>query len=292
MVDPEQSPGEQPSDGWWSRTRRDVRRWLGPSQPEMEFEGDFEAVEQQLWGLSAERRWYVTRRSRGYAGAALGVVLLAAAALVGQPTRSDAEQWWAVILAVLAACALGYSTFPYWAARQAFNERRRKMAAYVASEMLRKIRGETVISLNVLFAYNRRQLDAYQEEARNQQRLAFRYALWTSTLGFAVLLAGISVSFRLGPGSETYVAGGLSAVGAALSAYVAGTMLRIYHRADTQLNRFYLEPHMLGRLLLAERLMDSRDTAGSVSNRDTIIRRILEWPLPGSDEPAEKDPDG
>jgi hypothetical protein len=262
---------------------------MSGSEPDMEFtRSDFEAVEAQLWGRSPERRWYMKRRPKVFAGALSGLALLVAAALVGQPPQTEVEEWWAVLLAVLGLASMGYSTFPYWAARLAFNERRRKMAAYVASDTLSEIRsGGDDIPLHLLFAYNRRQLDAYQEEARNQQRLAFRYALLTSMLGFVVLLAGIAASFRAGPGTEAYVAAGLSGVGAALSAYVAGTMLRISRRADTQLNQFYMEPHMMGRLLLSERLMRSSDAAVKNDERDAIIKQALinqalAWPLPGA----------
>jgi hypothetical protein len=270
---------------WWSRTIGGVREWLemSGSQPEMEFErANFEDVEAQLWGLSPERRWYMKRRPKVFAGALSGFALLIAAALVGQPPRTDIEEWWGVLLAGLGIASLVYSTFPYWAARLAFNERRRKMAGYVASDTLRDIRSGNDIALPLLFSYNRRQLDAYQEEARNQQRLAFRYALLTSVLGFVVLLVGIAASLRVGPGTEAYVAAGLSGMGAALSAYVAGTMLRISRRADTQLNRFYTEPHMMGRLLLAERLMQSADAAGRNDERAAIIKQVLAWPLPGA----------
>lgn len=281
-------PPAEPPPGThgWTRAMARLREWLemSGSEPEMDFDqAEFEGVEAQLWGRSPERRWYMKRRPKVFAGAICGLALLLAAATVGQPPQTDREAWWAVLLAGLGLASVGYSTFPYWAARLAFNERRRKMAAYVASDTLAEIRrGGERIPLNTLFAYNRRQLDAYQQEARNQQRLAFRYALLTSALGFVVLAVGISASFKGGPGTEAYVAAGLSGVGAALSAYVAGTMLRISRRADTQLNRFYMEPHMMGRLLLTERLMESADPAMKNAQREELIQRALTWPLPGA----------
>ena len=272
---------------WISR----FRTWIESTgdEPGMSFDrSQFEDVETQLWGMSPERRWYLQRRPRAYGGALMAAALLMIAALLGQPPRTDREAWWTVLLAAVGVATLAYSTFPFWAARLAFTERRRKMASYVASDTLREVRTAEELPLHLLFAYNRRQLDAYQEEARNQQRIAFRYALFTSVLGLGVLVAGIAASLRVGPGTEGYVAAGLSAVGAALSAYIAATMLRISQQADVQLNRFSMEPHMMSRLLLAERLTQSADAAVAADEREAMIKQVLEWPLPGEGQSLEE----
>jgi len=139
------------------------------------------------------------------------------------------------------------------------------------------------IALKDLFRYTRRQLDAYQEESRNQQRLAFRHAQLASVLGLVVLMIGIVVSLQEAPGSDKYVVAGLTGLGAALSGYIANTFIRTARRADDQLNLYYREPHMMGRLVIAERLATTICHSCRKEMGESMIAQALAWPLPGAD---------
>jgi len=139
------------------------------------------------------------------------------------------------------------------------------------------------IALKDLFRYTRRQLDAYQEESRNQQRLAFRRAQFASVLGLVVLIIGIVLSLKEAPGSDKYVVAGLSGLGAALSGYIASTFIGTARRADEQLNLYYREPHMMGRLVVAERLATTICDSCKKEMGESMIAQALAWPLPGVD---------
>jgi hypothetical protein len=286
----------------WSRFRKWLKRVTSEDMPRFKYDDDFiDSIQFDLWACSPERKWYVTRRPRVFAYVVGSVMAALLAALVGQPPRSAIETWWAIILAMTALISLCYSTFPYWAARRGFIERRRKKAAIRAELALKKIPGtinrdEKIpgttdadgMPLTNLFRYNRRQLDAYQEESRNQQRVAFRHAQFASLAGLLVLIIGIAVSLSEAPGSDKYVVAGLSGLGAALSGYVARTFFSSARQADRQLNFYYQEPHMMGRLILAERITKELCKENEEEMDKFMVTQVLTWPLPDVRETGSK----
>lgn len=236
------------------------------------------------WTESRERDWYIKRRPRVFVFMLLGGIIALVAGFIGQPPRSAVETWWATIVAAVALLILGWSTFPYFAARLAFRERRHMMAKVRARLTLEQTMTESgEIPLPALFKYNRQQLDAYQEDSRNQQRVAFRHAQFASLVGFIVLATGIAVSLKDAPGSEKYVVAGLSGLGAALSGYVANTFVKSARRADRQLNLYYAEPHMMGRLITAERIAMTMCKSEEEHVGESIVTQLLAWPIPGAD---------
>jgi len=235
------------------------------------------------WSTCPERDFYLDRRGRVLVLAAAAVVVALVAALIGQPSASAVEIWWASIVAAVAVILLCCSAVPYLSARLAFRARQRRMARARASVALRKMTASDPIALKDLFRYTRRQLDAYQEESRNQQRLAFRRAQFASVLGLVVLIIGIVLSLKEAPGSDKYVVAGLSGLGAALSGYIASTFIGTARRADEQLNLYYREPHMMGRLVVAERLATTICDSCKKEMGESMIAQALAWPLPGVD---------
>jgi hypothetical protein len=249
--------------------------------PALELDDEYlQSVQSNLWASSPEREWYMHRRPKVFISTVVGSILLVTAAIVGQPPRSEGEQWWCLVTAAAATIILGYSTFPYWAARRAFTERRRKSAAYRAELSLKNLSSTDNIAFSALFVYNRRQLDAYQEESRNQQRTSFRHAQMASIAGLAILAIGIAVSLGQLPGSDKFVVAGLTGLGAVLSGFIANTFARSARQANEQLNHFYKEPHMVGRVMVAERLVQGMPDDQKANELKLMISSLLAWPLP------------
>ena len=93
-----------------------------------------------LWAMSPEREWYMVRRTKVWRFVVLGFAFLLAAALLAQPGwRSPSNVWWAIILTLAAAVSLIYCTFPYFASRRAFRDRRRSLTTYRAEVALSKL---------------------------------------------------------------------------------------------------------------------------------------------------------
>ncbi|MDQ1695965.1 MAG: Histone H1-like nucleoprotein, partial [Frankiaceae bacterium] len=70
-------------------------------------------------------------------------------------------------------------------------------------------------------------------------------------------------------------------LGALLSGYLTKTFYEGHRAAMRQLNLYYREPYMTGRLLAAERIIGKLDN--NAANRkfaEEIVKGLLEWQLP------------
>ena len=278
-----------------------------------------------LWADSPERQWYTDRRRSVFKWLLLAVVLGGVAAFLLRPDGGTPNQsYTGIILAAATGGLAVWCTVPYWAARRAFIERRAKIAAFRADTALHTLgqmsaaggNGNTGngnsgngnsgngqlgtspidMPLHTLFKLNRRQLDAYQELTRRQQRNAFHLTQAASVVGLAVLVTGIVLTFQNDPSANDYVIGGLTGLGALLSAFLGHTFYRTHRDANAQLNWYYVEPYATGRLLIAERLvqvlcLDDRQKADQAT---TMINALLSWELPrfeGGGSKANGDPE-
>ncbi|TFV87154.1 ABC transporter ATP-binding protein [Blastococcus sp. CT_GayMR16] len=211
-----------------------------------------------LWANSPERAWFV-KRNRPWPLAASVVLLTFATVLLATRWRGGGmnENWRDVlwIIAVLSAAALAWSVAPYISARWSLWERRKREAQYQAEAALQALSGsmDGTIPLSRLYIMNRRQLDAYQEMTKRQQRSSFRMAQVSSAVGFIILVSGAIIALN-GPGDSAWLTAGLTALGTAISAFLGATFLDSHKKTNAQLNKFANEPHITGRMLSAERV--------------------------------------
>jgi hypothetical protein len=245
----------------------------------------------ETWAESPERDAYRSRRALIYVraiGAAL--VTIAGAVLLGVyrengVLRASSDGYYlhvaGLVLVIIGAASLAYCAMPYAAARSAFRHRRAATAsALVDRAVAAACSGNSALGLAQLFELNRRQLDEYQATTRKQQRSAFLLAQAASVAAFAVLVAGVVVALAAGTNVEKYVAGGLSGLGSALSAYLAATFFASYRDANRQMNRYYLEPQRTGRMLAAERAIRKITAEGDRELLTEIVKTVLLWEMP------------
>lgn len=128
------------------------------------------------------------------------------------------------------------------------------------SERLRKERDaaspEAEAELTRLLSANRALLDDYQGPVRARARTSYTFGQMAIFVGLIVLLVGVVVTLVANEPSARIGVAGLSAVGATLSGYIAHTFLRVYERAQDQLNFYFREPLVTSYLLAAERLAE------------------------------------
>ena len=108
--------------------------------------------------------------------------------------------------------------------------------------------------LTRLLSANRALLDEYQRPVRAQARTSYAFGQIAIFVGLVVLLAGVAVTLVANDPTARLGVAGLTAVGAALSGYIARTFLRVYETAQHQLNFYFREPLVTSYLLAAERL--------------------------------------
>lgn len=182
----------------------------------------------------------------------------------------------ASVLGVVAT-ALGLVLFAQReAARRKFEERLEQEQR----EHLRADRDEQISpgELGELLAANRALLDEYQKPVRSQARTSYLYAQIAILVGLAVLVSGVIMVLVTGEAAARISVASLAAVGVAISGYVARTYLRVYDRAQEQLNYYFREPLVTSYLLTAERLAEklrgSRRQKAYASMVNEIVRFV------------------
>jgi hypothetical protein len=107
-----------------------------------------------------------------------------------------------------------------------------------------------------LLEANRALLDEYQQPVRRQARTSYLAGQIAIFVGLGVLLLGVALTLAADNTAAQVGVAGLTAIGAALSGYIARTFLRVYERAQDQLNFYFREPLVTSYLLTAERLAE------------------------------------
>jgi hypothetical protein len=98
-------------------------------------------------------------------------------------------------------------------------------------------------------------LRIYHEIATRQAQASFRNAQWAIAGGFIVVVASAGAAFYAGNVTITVVIGVLGTAGAALSAYIGRTFLRLQESAAAHLRSYFTQPQEQFRYLAAERLL-------------------------------------
>ncbi|MCZ2402197.1 hypothetical protein IV498_03125 [Paenarthrobacter sp. Z7-10] len=235
-----------------------------------------------LWSTSAERTWYMGSRERVYIWCGVGLVLVLGGLWSSTADLDRAwgpDKLWGLVAITLGAVVLAWCTVPYWSARRAYASRKRAVATYrvdQAIEELRKVMesGQGNLQLPRLFDLNRRQLDQYQDLTKSQQHVAF-VLTWCAAVGaFLVLIAGSILALRVGD-EDKFITGGLTALGTILSTFLGKTFFEGHREAMKQLNYYYAEPSLTGRLLAAERILDQLPSESRSEYVAALITRIL-----------------
>ncbi len=234
------------------------------------------------WSTSQERDVYLRRRL-GIAAFAIPAGILGLLGwFLARPSDQPSEEWWGQAAMVVALVILTWCLVPYWASRRAYIERRRARAAARVDKAVSEIARAGDLPIAKLFELNRRQLDEYQELTKKQQRSAYLLTQVASVLAFIAVLIGVLVAFSNATLTEKYLSGGLSALGAVLSTFLAQTFFRSHRDANAQLNHYYLEPQQTGRILAAERLARFLNENPGATFAAPMITALLEWDRPKS----------
>ncbi len=120
--------------------------------------------------------------------------------------------------------------------------------------------------LVVLIKANRRQMAAYDVLAQAQAKTAFRNSQMAMAAGLAVLIGGAVIAISVNDVATKVATASLTAIGGALSGYIAKTFLDSYKGAMRQLNFYFQQPLITSYLLAVQRLVnelteDKRDAA-------------------------------
>jgi hypothetical protein len=230
------------------------------------------------WLTSAERETARRTSSKGQwlSGTVFIVSVLVASLSIDRNTSGDYSVHLSQLIpAGVAVCVstgfflyfwLGYS---YTKAQYIATWRRDKI--YEAIEQIDET--ETVKQLIVL---NQRRMDQYHDMTLSQAADAWRSSQFAMFVGLVVLGGGVVVALvEASSTASQAVVGGLTAIGAALSGYVAGTFLKARQQSLDQLNHYFVQPLTTGYLLTAERLANKVNGTTSDSMWTAMTNEIV-----------------
>lgn len=213
------------------------------------------------------RRQNVRRKVVGIVGLLIGVIaaLLWLAILYGIAEAAGRSETyilhWELLLATIIPTVLGLALGLLWygsleGAKRDYEERLDRER----TDQLRAARDAALpvgeAKLARLLSANRDLLDEYQRPVRRQARTSYTFAQIAIFVGLLLLIGGVVITLLASDSSAKLGVAGVAAVGAAVSGYVARTYLRVYERAQDQLNFYFREPLISSYLLTAERLAE------------------------------------
>jgi hypothetical protein len=116
-------------------------------------------------------------------------------------------------------------------------------------------RDSSGISFETLWAETQERLTIYHQMATGQSAKSYRNSQGAIVAGFAVLILTTIVSSFTSSTTGALAAGGIAAVGAALTGYLTRTFMRMHELSSRQLRSYFDQPLDLSRSLAAERLL-------------------------------------
>ncbi|KTS55747.1 hypothetical protein NS206_14875 [Microbacterium testaceum] len=132
------------------------------------------------------------------------------------------------------------------------------------------------LSLAALWSVTQERIEYYHQIVTTQSEVSFRNGAVTSYLGLGLLLTLAIVAVFAGGNLATSVTiGALGAVGAALSAYLGATFIKLHTESSAQLREFFSQPVEFSRLLGAERLIESLPPAERAESVQLVIRAMM-----------------
>lgn len=208
--------------------------------------------------------------------AALILLFVATGLVVGAATeRLNAAVGWscgggAFVLSLL---VFAKGVLVYAGTLVKFLDEREQMTALVEQDQGRQTGRDK--ELDELLRLNRTQMQAYQTLSRGQQRSAFRSSLIALFVGLIVLVGGIVVVVVVEGNTSKIAVAGVTALGSALSSYIASTYLKLHGAAARQLRFFSDQPIVSSYIYEAERLVGKLPTDERPESYKVVIKDIL-----------------
>ncbi|MCX5061401.1 hypothetical protein OOK12_31060 [Streptomyces sp. NBC_00452] len=251
-------------------TKWDDKKWVPVWQESPEFD--------EWWSSSRTAAKNLLRASAGLVWAAAAMAPITAYVTHGQ--------WRNVLISVEIMLGFGAVIMTVIAlswnisARRAFDEKLKAVTSSATRDAVSNLGNGGKIELKDLFVINRRQLDEYHTTSMQEQHAAFRNSQLAASVGFAFLLAGITISLSFGSRGDTtaatYTSAGLTALGATLSGFISHTFFKSYRATSEALRNYYWEPVRTGQILSIERVAAlDKHSKMSARLREKIVEQLI-----------------
>ncbi|MFI7527505.1 hypothetical protein [Nocardia salmonicida] len=127
-----------------------------------------------------------------------------------------------------------------------------------------------------LMEVNRRQMEAYDVQARAQGRSSHRSSLVAMTAGLAIVGAGLWITVNAEDSATKYSAAIVAAVGTATGGYIARTFIRVNTAAQQHVRYYFEQPLVQSYLLTAERVAERLPNRKREHQYELIVAAALQ----------------
>lgn len=127
-----------------------------------------------------------------------------------------------------------------------------------------------------LMRTNRKQMDAYDAQARRQGMSSHRASLAAMVVGLAFVGIGLTVALLADEPSTKYAAAIIVAVGTATGGYIAQTFIRVNTTAQDHVRFYFQQPLVQSYLLTAERIVAQMPEAARAKQYERLVETALE----------------
>lgn len=136
-------------------------------------------------------------------------------------------------------------------------------------------RKETVVDERTL---NQQSLKKYHDLTQQQAGSSYIIAQLAILVGLLLLIGAGYIVVKASAPTAQIVVGALGVVGSTLSGYVGATSIRMYNRAQAQMNFYYAQPLVQSYILEAERISNCL----SPKRKDSALEKVIAQTLEGA----------
>ncbi|NKY47990.1 TRADD-N-associated membrane domain-containing protein [Nocardia cerradoensis] len=190
--------------------------------------------------------------------------------VISEPTTAD----WALVVGLpVALFFTGLVIFGavYWRTRRA--EQKQVKALGAVHDAIAEIKDPN--DLLGLMEVNRRQMDAYDAQARGQGGSSHWSSLVAMTVGLGIVGAGLTITVVASEDATKYAAAIVAAVGTATGGYIAQTFIRLNSAAQDQVRYYFEQPLVQSYLLTAERFVLQMPAAERPKQYQALVEAAL-----------------
>lgn len=212
-------------------------------------------------------------RRRAYTFFLVAVLPYGLSIVVIQSFKNDAIVPAYVLAAVGVACTIGF-IWNYLGAAAARVEDRETRAKGAVDAAVAGIKNEH--DLLGLMRANRKQMDAYDAQARAQGVVAHWISVGAMVVGLIIVGVGLWVAVAAEEPAAKYSAAIVAAVGTATGGYIAQTFIRLNSEAQDQVRFYFEQPLVQSYLLTAERFVAQMPAEDRAKQYQRLIEAAIE----------------
>ncbi|MBF6173588.1 hypothetical protein [Nocardia blacklockiae] len=179
-------------------------------------------------------------------------MVLALTAVAMSESLLPSRRWFWLAVGASSFCLIAF-TWNWFGATVRRAEAREAQAQGALDTALAEIKSEH--DLLGLMQANRKQMDAYDAQARSQGVTSHWISVGAMVVGLVIVGTGLTITVLADTSAAKYSAAIVAAVGTATGGYIAQTFIRLNSSIQDQVRYYFEQPLVQSYLLMAERFI-------------------------------------